>query len=545
MNKTTRWLLRATENKKGYVIVLTLLQAVSGSIGVFYALLLRAIVDSAAGGEPEQLKYYVSLIIALIAFQLALAAVIRRLRELAKSSIENVLKQRLLRTVLCRDYARISAVHSAEWLNRLTNDAAVVTNGFVDILPGLGGMIVRLVSALIMILALDKWFVGIFLPGGILLILCTWLFRGVLKRMHKRIQEKDGQLRIYLQERLSNLMLIKSYAGEPQTAQGAAEKMQAHKAARLARNRFSNLCNIGFGAAMHGMVLTGVIYCAYGILSGSVSYGTMTAIMHLTAQIQTPLANLTGFIPQWYAMTASAERLMEAESFAEEEESAAINEVLAYYRGHFQSLGLRDASFSYSPSAGEEPPAVLEHFDLTIRKGEYVAFTGRSGCGKSTVLKLLMCLYPLDGGERFLDDQPLTARFRRLFAYVPQGNALMNGTIREIVSFADPAAARDDVRIRAALDIACAAGFTENLDASLGERGAGLSEGQMQRIAIARAIFSASPILLLDEATNALDEATEKQLLENLRRLTDKTVVIVTHRPSVLSFCERVVDISE
>lgn len=543
MNKTTRWLLSVPEKKKGYVIALTLLQAVSGSIGVVYALLLRSIVDSAVQGQAERLRHYVILIIALIAFQLALAAVIRWLRELAKSSIENVFKKRLLDNILRRDYGQVSAVHSAEWVNRLTNDAAVVANGYADILPGLGGMIVKLLSAFIMILAIDKWFIGIFVPGGILLILCTWLFRGVLKRMHKKIQESDGRLRVFLSERISNLMLIKSYAGEEQTARGAAEKMQAHKAARMKRNRFSNLCNIGFGAAMHGMVLVGVIYCAYGILSGTVTYGTMTAIMHLTAQIQSPLANLTGFIPQWYAMLASAERLMEAESFAEENACAEIDEVLSYYREQFRVLGLREARFGYKPSGEEEMPVVLDHLNLEIRKGECIALTGPSGCGKSTVLKLLMCLYPLDGGERYIDGQPLTAKFRRLFAYVPQGNALMNGTIREIVSFADPAAAGDDARLRNALEIACADGFTDDLDAALGERGSGLSEGQMQRIAIARAIFSESPILLLDEATSALDEATERQLLENLQKLTDKTVVIVTHRKAALEYCGRVVKV--
>ena len=551
MNKTTRWLLSVPEKKKGYVIALTLLQAVSGSIGVVYALLLRSIVDSAVQGQANRLRHYVILIIALIAFQLALAAVIRWLRELAKSSIENVFKQRLLEGILRRDYGQVSAVHSAEWVNRLTNDAAVVANGYADILPGLGGMIVKLLSAFIMILAIDKWFIGIFVPGGILLILCTWLFRGVLKRMHKKIQESDGRLRVFLSERISNLMLIKSYAGEDQTARGAAEKMQAHKAARMKRNRFSNLCNIGFGAAMHGMVLVGVIYCAYGILSGTVTYGTMTAIMHLTAQIQSPLANLTGFIPQWYAMLASAERLMEAESFAEENACAEIGEVLSYYREQFRALGLREARFGYKEKdapAGEAATAgvaslVFDHLNLEIRKGECVALTGPSGCGKSTVLKLLMCLYPLDGGERYIDGQPLTATFRRLFAYVPQGNALMNGTIREIVSFADPAAAGDDARLRNALAIACADGFVDDLDAALGERGSGLSEGQMQRIAIARAIFSESPILLLDEATSALDEGTERRLLENLQKLTDKTVVIVTHRKAALEYCGRVVKV--
>ena len=154
-------------------------------------------------------------------------------------------------------------------------------------------------------------------------------------------------------------------------------------------------------------------------------------------------------------------------------------------------------------------------------------------------------MYDPDEGERYIDGKPLTPYYRRLFAYVPQGNVLMNGTIREVVSFADPAAANDESRLRRALAIACADGFTEDLDIVLGERGSGLSEGQMQRIAIARAVFADSPVLLLDEATSALDGETEKKLLENLRSMTDKTVVIVTHRKAALSICDRSIRFSQ
>ena len=201
-----------------------------------------------------------------------------------------------------------------------------------------------------------------------------------------------------------------------------------------------------------------------------------------------------------------------------------------------------------------EMPVVLHDLSFEVRKGETVAFTGHSGCGKSTALKLLMCVYRQDSGERFFTDRngkksDLSSAYRRLFAYVPQGNCLMNGTIREIVSFAAPDAAYDEERMMSALKIACAEEFVSVLDNGtdtlLGERGSGLSEGQMQRLAIARAVFSGSPILLLDEATAALDAETEKRLLENLRNMTDKTVVIVTHRPAALEICNRVLEFTE
>ena len=226
-------------------------------------------------------------------------------------------------------------------------------------------------------------------------------------------------------------------------------------------------------------------------------------------------------------MTASAERLMEAEKFSDEAKIMSVKEVLIFYDKSFLSIVLNNAYFSYT---GEN---VLSGLSFEIKKGEYVAITGQSGCGKSTMLKILMCLYPLNQGERFIISvngrENLTSSWRKLFAYVPQGNFLMNGTIREIISFSDPTAANDDERLQEALKIACADEFVNDVDTILGERGTGLSEGQMQRIAIARAIFSESPILLLDESTSALDEQTEKRLIENLQTLTDRTVIIVTH----------------
>lgn len=544
------------------ILFLVFVQALHGATGVFYALLLRNIVDAATAQDSAEFWKGIALTVLLIIVQLALSAVLRWLTELSKSTFENLFKTRLMDSLLKKDYLRVTAIHSGEWLNRLTNDTVVVANGYVDIIPGLAGMAVKLASALVMIAALEPNLAAVMIPCGLLLILLTWLFRKVMKRLHKDVQKADGQARIFMQERISSMLMIRSFAAENKTMTETEKKLEKHRAARMRKTSFSNLCNTGFGAAMNGLYLLGIGWCGYGILKGSITFGTLTAITQLISQIQSPFANISGYLPRYYTMQASAERLMEVESFEEESTDAlSLTAVSSFYDKELASFGLRDAEFVYYPVAEdiddlskEHMPVVLKDITLEIRKGEYIAFTGQSGCGKSTVLKLLMCVYEPDGGERYYQDEMgyrgrLTSAYRRLFAYVPQGNALMSGTIREIVSFAEPESAHDEEKIWQALRIACADGFVKELDAGvdtlLGERGTGLSEGQMQRLAIARAVFSGSPILLLDEATSALDETTEKKLLENLHMLTDKTVVTVTHRPAVLSICDRVLQFTE
>ena len=562
-NNAVKWLYAVPEKKKLYILALMLVQALNGASGVVYALFLRNIVDNATNHDKSGFWCYVLLTILLILAQIAMSAVIRWLNELSKSTFENIFKTRLMRNILHKDFASVNAVHSGEWLNRLTNDTVVVAESYVEILPGLVGMVVKMISAVIMMIALDWRFACILFPCGLVLIMLTYAFRKVMKKLHKNVQERDGKLRIYLQEHISSLMIIRSFAAEEQTECEAIERMTEHKSARMRKNHFSNFCNIGFGTAMNGMYLFGVAYCGYGILVGTITYGTLTAITQLISQIQSPFANITGYLPKFYAMTASAERLMEIESFTNDSEkfSLDIESVKKFYSGKLKSFGLKNADFTYFPAVDSikslsknDMPVVLKNISLNINKGEYVAFTGHSGCGKSTVLKLLMSIYQLDSGERYLIDNQdnssfLTAEWHRMFAYVPQGNQLMSGTIREVVTFADKSGINNEERIRNALKIACADKFVAELengiDTLLGERGTGLSEGQMQRIAVARAIFSDSPVLLLDESTSALDENTEKHLLENLRSMTDKTVVIVTHRPAALEICDRILEFTE
>lgn len=248
---TLQWLSAVTGRAKGLVGLLVVVQTVLSVSSIAFAFVLRRIINMAVDGAWGSFWAALAALVGILLGQIILSAAGRFLSEYTSSAVENRFKHRLFSALLTGDYASVAAVHSGEWVNRLTSDTTVVAGGVTQIVPGLIGMLVRLLGAVAAILWLEPRFLYILLPGGAAMMLLTYAFRKILKRLHKKIQETDGALRVFLQERLESLVIVRTFAKEEQMVQQADDLMDAHKAARMKRSNFSNLCNIGFAGA-HG-----------------------------------------------------------------------------------------------------------------------------------------------------------------------------------------------------------------------------------------------------------------------------------------------------
>lgn len=540
-----KWIRGVSGRALWWVGLLTLLRIVQGGIFVGYAYALGRVVDCAAAGDGRSFVRQLAVFIALVLATVLLHALGRYLSEKSKALLERALRLHAFSQLLRRDFAQVTKTHTGEWMTRITSDAQVVTNGAATILPEAAGALVRLLGAALALLQIVPTLVYIILPCGLVMAVFSWVLRKWLKKLHKQMQQEDGSARSFLQERLASLLVVRSFSQEAATEAMAAERMEGYVRVRMRRFRLVNLSHTLLSGAIRAAQVLGIALCGWGILRGVLSFGTMSAVMYLVNMLEAPFASASGYLAQYYSMLASAERLMEIEEFDPDLTKAPVSpgEIHRCYREDFAAIEIEHADFSY-----EGKKAVLRDLSLHIKKGSFVALTGESGCGKSTVLKLLLHLYPLQGGGMFLQCKdgsriPLDGTWRGLFAYVPQGNALISGTIRQTLTFCDPGLMAREEEIRRALAIACAEDFVNalprGLDTPLGEGGSGLSEGQLQRLCVARAILSGRPVLLLDEATSALDGETEARLLANLRAMTDRTVLIVTHREAALQHCDQ------
>ena len=497
----------------------------------------RGLIDSAVGRDGRQFLFNAILISGAV-LTIRLCGLISGLLS-AKTGAELLrdLRTMVLRRLLHKQYAELDGFHSGELVNRMFSDVGIVRNGIMEAVPAIVSMAVGFAGAAVLLIRMDWRFILLMLAGGLLGLILIAAFHKPMTSRHKAAQESEGRLHAALQELLENLRLVKASGTEKRMEGRTEDRQQAFLAAQLRKGRFSVSMNNSISLVFQLSWLFCMLWGCYGIYCGRLTYGMLAAILQLLGQIQGPFSKAAGVADQLYGTISSAERLKELLDLPEEEPVPADDSVPDR---EFREIRLCGVDFSYRRRA--EP--VLKQVNLTIRAGEFAAVTGASGSGKSTLFQLLLGIYQPVGGELkfcFADGKEMAVSRSTggLFAYVPQGNTLFSGTLREnLTMFTDSAS---DEEILQAARLACLDRFlaelSDGLDTVIGERGIGLSEGQAQRVAVARALLSRAPILLLDECTSALDEKTETELLRNIASLRGKTCLIVTHRRAALEIC--------
>ena len=547
--KVLHWVIETGRPFLGGIIVLMIFSAINSIAGVVFALVSQHTIDSAVAGQAKQLVFFAILLAVVGVAQILLRALSSYWTERVSAQVENGYRSRLFNYILDRDFQQLGRYHSGELMNRMTDDINIIVSGVTSFLPSIAEIIASLISAGVVLLVMDWRFSVVYVLATIALIVITRYFRHSIKRLSAKVREADGKTRSFFQDSISSLLVLRVFVTEQKAREQASNLLGDFYTTRLKRSWVRIKSNTAMGFSMNFGHIFALIWCSVRLLMGDISYGSVIAITQLSGQVRQPFIAASNLTTQYYSMIASGERLMEIEALDPEltEEERQLRDSGFDARnlyGGLDAICLEHVFFGYH---GEK---TLDDVNFEINKGDCVAIMGQSGCGKSTLFKLMLGV--LHGATGTLSvrgadpdgtpwEKPLSPVTRRLFAYVPQGNLLVSGRLRDNLTFARPDAT--DEEVWEACRIACADDYIrqlpQGLDTVIGEHGGGLSEGQVQRIAVARAYLSAAPILMLDEATSALDDETEARLLHNLQELNDRTCLIVTHRKAALRICNK------
>ena len=537
------WLLKKVRRRLPALLLMTVAHVLQALLAVAFALGSRNVIDSATGGDSDQF-WRACLIQGLIIIGILICLTIyRHLKDRLTADLDRDWKHDLLHGLLHGEYEAVSAYHSGELLNRLNNDVRVVDEGLVNTLPNVASMIAKLISAFVVLVALEPWFALVVVAAGIVVVIVTGLLRRRLKGLHKRVSESDGKVSGFLQETLEKLLMVQAMDVSDEMERRADHLLDERYETQRKRKNVSLFANTSVSIMSYGAGFVALVWCAFSMLHGQMTFGSLTAVTQLVSQLQGPFVNLSGVIPQYIAMSAAAERLMELEELCGEPDRNSVPAEQLY--SAMTRIRAENLSFCY------DRDQVLSDASFELPKGAFAVITGPSGVGKSTLLKLMLGIFHPDKGtlcvESAGESVPLNRSTRALFAYVPQGNLLLSGTLRENLTVTCPEAKEEE--IARALHISCMEEYMDTLpdglDTVLGESGVGLSEGQAQRLAIARAVLSGAPILLLDEITSALDAETEQMVLSRIREMNGVTCIAVTHRPAALELADVELKVSE
>lgn len=577
---TYAWLFAQSKAQHGRIVALSVLCTVQAAVLVSFALACRAVIDQAVAGNIDGLLASAAILAGVIIAQLVLRLAINSTQERIRARFALELRKSMLDSIFAARFGNVLRFHSGELSNRMFSDVQVVSNGVATIIPSFVSMLMQLVFAIAVLALISPPMVALFAAAALLSFVLARTLRGRLKALHKIVQEKEGAVRVFLQEALEHQLVIRSFGAQPATSARADTLQEDHFTAQMRRRGYSIAANASFSFFFNALYVVALTWCAFELLHGAMSYGTLMAVLQLVARIQAPVSSLSGMLPQLYQTLASAERLMEVAELPHTEGCLPVTAEEFYQR--LSGVRMRDLAFSYDDEEAEDGPASVEEVeepvsltcaDVFVPKGSFVVVEGPSGSGKSTLFKLLLGAYDADGFAYELavgaatsaaaapdapagavatgaplTDAPASAFAvpacaasqvpPGAFAYVPQDNFLFAGSIRENVAFA--ASDATDDQVKRACEVACAWDFVEELplglDTMIGEHGQGLSQGQLQRLAIARAVCSGAPIMVLDEVTSALDDATEAAVLANIASLPGKTIFVAAHRAKARQF---------
>lgn len=544
VRQLTRWLWQVLRGNRRQ----TVLNAATGIAGVVVSLLMvwamQRTIDMAAGYREGSVYWGVAVMGGLILCEFALNILRVWIKNILGVKAQNRMQQQMLERLLRAEWRSKDAHHSGDVINRLEQDVKTVVTFITETLPSALSVLLMFVGAFLYLLQLDVWLAVVTVAILPLFLAVSRIYVAQMRKFSRRVRTSDSEIQSLLTEAVQHRMLLKTLEAGDTMVERLGDQQTTLRQHVRQRTKFSIASNLFVNGGFSLGYLVAFLWGAVRLSARTITFGQMTAFLQLVYRIQGPARDLMRLAPAFVSVFTAAERLMELEETPEEQQGEAIRVAAP--------CGLRLVDVSYTYEDGAVP--VLSHLSFDFRPGTCTAILGETGAGKTTLVRLVLALMrPTEGrveiysgSKDAVGSEPseITPLHRCNFVYVPQGNTLLSGTIRENLLIARPDATGADLwRV---LHLACADfvdTLPQGLDTVLSEVGGGLSEGQAQRIAIARALLRDSSVMLFDEATSALDPATERQLLENILKNHGKTVLFITHRLAVADYCDQTLSV--
>ena len=529
-----KWLWHTWRGNQLQAILNAVIGLLSVGISLGQVWAVKRAIDVASGTVEGDIYRAVGLMAILILSDFALNIAGIWIRNILGIKAQNRMQQRMLDRILRSVWRGREYHHSADVLNRLEFDVNNVVNFLTETIPNTLSVLAMFIGAFFYLFSMDKGLALTVIAIFPAFIAMSKVYIGKMRSLTRQVRDSDSKVQSVLQETIQYRMLIKTLESDEEMV-GRLESTQNELRQRVVRRtKFSVFSNVivNFGFAFGYLVA--FLWAALRMAAHTLSFGGMTAFLQLVNKIQGPARNLTKLVPAFVSVFTAAERLMELEEDPLEEQGTPI-----YIKG---PCGIRLNHVGYTYADGED--RVIDDLSFDFKPGSCTAVLGETGAGKTTLVRMILALLQPQQGKveiyHGLASQPLTPRHRCNFVYVPQGNTLMSGTIRENLRLGRLDAT--DEEMLEALHTSCAdfvSELPEGLSTYCSEQGGGLSEGQAQRIAIARSLLRDRSVMLFDEATSALDPETERQLLRNILSEHDKTIIFITHRPAVIDYCDQ------